>query len=52
MWVVKLGGSLLGSPELQGWLQTLVKISDGKIVIVRGEVYLPMQSARHSSVAM
>lgn len=36
MWVVKLGGSLLGSPELAGWLETLVKISDGKIVIVPG----------------
>ncbi len=36
MWVVKLGGSLLGSPELARWLETLVKISDGKIVIVPG----------------
>jgi aspartokinase-like uncharacterized kinase len=36
MWVVKLGGSLLGSPELSEWLEALVKISDGKIVIVPG----------------
>ncbi len=36
MWVVKLGGSLLGSPELQRWLDTLVRISDGKVVIVPG----------------
>lgn len=36
MWVVKLGGSLLGSPELPHWLETLVKISDGKVVIVPG----------------
>lgn len=36
MWVVKLGGSLLGSPELSQWLETLVKISDGKVVIVPG----------------
>ncbi len=36
MWVVKLGGSLLGSPELSRWLETLVKISDGKVVIVPG----------------
>lgn len=36
MWVVKLGGSLLGSPELPRWLETLVKISDGKVVIVPG----------------
>lgn len=36
MWVVKLGGSLLGSPELPQWLETLIKISDGKVVIVPG----------------
>lgn len=36
MWIVKLGGSLLGSPELPRWLDTLVKISDGKVVIVPG----------------
>lgn len=36
MWIVKLGGSLLGSPELPRWLDTLVKISDGQVVIVPG----------------
>jgi 5-(aminomethyl)-3-furanmethanol phosphate kinase len=36
MWVVKLGGSLLGSPELNRWLEVLVKLSDGKVVIVPG----------------
>lgn len=36
MWVVKLGGSLLGSPELPRWLETLVRISDGNVVIVPG----------------
>lgn len=36
MWVVKLGGSLLGSPELARWLELLVKFSDGKIIIVPG----------------
>lgn len=36
MWVVKLGGSLLGSPELSNWLETLVRISDGKVLIVPG----------------
>lgn len=36
MWVVKLGGSLLGSPELAHWLDTFVKISDGKVLIVPG----------------
>jgi aspartokinase-like uncharacterized kinase len=36
MWVVKLGGSLLGSPELARWLDMLVKISDGNVIIVPG----------------
>ena len=36
MWVVKLGGSLLGSTELPRWLDMLVKISDGKVIIVPG----------------
>lgn len=36
MWVIKLGGSLLGSPELKGWLDVLARHGDGKIVIVPG----------------
>ena len=36
MWVVKLGGSLIGSPALKGWLDTLVQFGDGKVVIVPG----------------
>lgn len=36
MWIIKLGGSLLGSPELKNWLDVLVKFSDGKVVIVPG----------------
>ena len=36
MWVVKIGGSLLGSPELERWLELFVKYSDGNIVIVPG----------------
>lgn len=36
MWVVKIGGSLLGSPELEHWLEIFVKYSDGKIIIVPG----------------
>lgn len=36
MWVVKIGGSLLGSPELKGWLDTLTQYGDGKVVIVPG----------------
>jgi aspartokinase-like uncharacterized kinase len=36
MWIVKLGGSLLGSPELAKWLEILVKFSDGKVIIVPG----------------
>ncbi len=36
MWVVKLGGSLLGSSELPHWLEIMAKISDGQVVIVPG----------------
>ncbi len=36
MWVVKIGGSLLGSPELERWLEVVAKHSDGKIIIVPG----------------
>jgi 5-(aminomethyl)-3-furanmethanol phosphate kinase len=36
MWVVKIGGSLLGSPELAHWLEVAAKHSDGKIIIVPG----------------
>ena len=36
MWVVKIGGSLLGSPELERWLEVVAKHGDGKIVIVPG----------------
>ncbi len=36
MWVVKLGGSLLGQPELKSWLAMLAGQSDGRILIVPG----------------
>jgi aspartokinase-like uncharacterized kinase len=36
VWVVKLGGSLLGTPELQSWLDMLANRSDGRTVIVPG----------------
>lgn len=36
MWVIKLGGSLLGAPELAHWLEVFVKFSDGNVVIVPG----------------
>ncbi|HQR50635.1 MAG TPA: uridylate kinase [Methylophilaceae bacterium] len=36
MWVVKLGGSLLGTPELRQWLDLLARQSDGRVVIVPG----------------
>lgn len=36
MWIIKLGGSLLGSSELARWLEMVVKFGDGKIVIVPG----------------
>ena len=36
IWVVKIGGSLLGSPELARWLALFAKFSDGNIIIVPG----------------
>ena len=36
MWVVKIGGSLLGSSELEKWLEIFVKYSDGNIILVPG----------------
>ena len=36
IWVVKIGGSLLGSPELERWLALFAKFSDGNIIIVPG----------------
>jgi aspartokinase-like uncharacterized kinase len=36
MWVIKLGGSLLGTPELKQWLELLARQSDGRVVIVPG----------------
>lgn len=36
MWVIKLGGSLLGTPELNTWLGMLVHQSNGRVVIVPG----------------
>ncbi len=36
MWVVKLGGSLLGTPELAHWLALVAKFGDGKVIIVPG----------------
>ncbi|MCB5184485.1 uridylate kinase [Methylobacillus gramineus] len=36
MWVIKLGGSLLGSPELNIWLDTVARHGDGKVLIVPG----------------
>lgn len=36
MWVIKVGGSLMGSPELERWLEIFVKFSDGHIIIVPG----------------
>jgi aspartokinase-like uncharacterized kinase len=36
MWVVKLGGSLMGAAALKGWLDSLAQFGDGKVVIVPG----------------
>ena len=36
MWVIKLGGSLIGSNELQAWLDVIANKGDGKVIIVPG----------------
>lgn len=36
MWIVKLGGSLLGSKELTHWLDIILRYSNGRIIIVPG----------------
>lgn len=36
MWIVKLGGSLLGSLELQHWLDVITALGDGKVIVVPG----------------
>jgi len=36
MWVIKLGGSLLGAPELQSWLNVIATHADGKVIVVPG----------------
>ncbi len=36
LWVVKIGGSLLGSAELPHWLELLAKHSKGRLVVVPG----------------
>ena len=36
LWVIKLGGSLLGEPELPHWLETVSRHGDGRVVIVPG----------------
>lgn len=36
LWVIKLGGSLLGSATLPHWLSLLAKHGNGKVVIVPG----------------
>lgn len=36
LWIIKLGGSLLGEPELSHWLETVSRHGDGKVVIVPG----------------
>lgn len=36
MWIIKLGGSLLGTDELRQWLALVVQHGDGRVVIVPG----------------
>jgi aspartokinase-like uncharacterized kinase len=36
MWVVKIGGSLIGDPRLAQWLDMLASVGGGRVVIVPG----------------
>lgn len=36
MWIIKLGGSLLATDELQHWLALVAQYGDGRVVIVPG----------------
>jgi len=36
MWVIKIGGSLLGANELASWLRIVALYGDGKVIIVPG----------------
>lgn len=36
MWVIKIGGSLLGADELANWLKIIALYGDGKVIIVPG----------------
>jgi 5-(aminomethyl)-3-furanmethanol phosphate kinase len=36
MWVIKIGGSLLGANELASWLRIVSLYGDGKVIIVPG----------------
>ncbi len=36
MWVIKIGGSLLGSEELIHWLDVFARYGDGKVILVPG----------------
>lgn len=36
MWIIKLGGSLLGTDELRHWLALVTQHGDGRVVIVPG----------------
>lgn len=36
MWIIKLGGSLLGTDELRHWLALVAQHGDGRVVIVPG----------------
>jgi aspartokinase-like uncharacterized kinase len=57
MWIVKIGGSLLGSPELAQWLDIIARHGDGKVVIVPGgglfaDAVREAQQASHVSDAV
>ena len=61
MWVIKLGGSLLGTDELQQWLSLIAQHGDGRVVIVPGggvfadtvrKVYAQVPMSEHCAHAL
>lgn len=53
MWIIKLGGSLLGTDELRHWLALVAQHGDGRVVIVPGGgVFADTVRAVYKQVAM
>lgn len=50
MWVVKLGGSLGRDPLLRDWLETLVQVGSGRVVVVPGGGEFAEQVREHQNL--